>query len=82
VVKEGNVIPMVDSNGNRLNGSVTEVKEEAVLIDFNHPLAGETLHFTGEVIEIHEPTEQDLALLSAGGCGCGDDDCDSCHGCG
>ncbi|MDR1918926.1 MAG: FKBP-type peptidyl-prolyl cis-trans isomerase [Tannerellaceae bacterium] len=80
MVKEGNIVPMVDSNGNRLNGSVMEVKEEIVLMDFNHPLAGETLHFTGEVIDVHDPTESELAALTASGCGCGDDTCESCHG--
>ncbi|MDR1937627.1 MAG: FKBP-type peptidyl-prolyl cis-trans isomerase [Tannerellaceae bacterium] len=82
VVKEGNIVPMVDSNGNRLNGSVMEVKDDIVLIDFNHPLAGETLHFSGEVIDVHDPTEGEIAALSASdGCGCGDDGCSSCHGC-
>ena len=27
IIKEGNTVPMMDSNGNRLNGSVLEVKE-------------------------------------------------------
>lgn len=43
VVFEGNIIPMMDSNGNRLNGSVISVGDDAVKMDFNHPLAGETL---------------------------------------
>jgi FKBP-type peptidyl-prolyl cis-trans isomerase SlyD len=83
VVREGNTVPMIDSNGNRLNGSVLEVKKEAVLIDFNHPLAGETLHFSGKVVDVHEPTEEDLASLSADrcNCGCGDENCDDCLGC-
>jgi FKBP-type peptidyl-prolyl cis-trans isomerase SlyD len=83
MVKEGNIVPMMDSNGNRLNGSVMEVKDDIVLIDFNHPLAGETLHFSGEVIDIHDPTSEDLVSLSSGDCdcGCGGDDCDTCYSC-
>lgn len=80
MIKEGNTVPMMDSNGNRLNGSVLEVKEDIVVMDFNHPLAGETLHFSGEVIDVHEPTEEEIAKLSAaaaGGCNCGCDDCGS-----
>ena len=50
MIKEGNTVPMMDSNGNRMNGSVLEVKDDIVVMDFNHPLAGETLHFSGEVI--------------------------------
>ena len=79
IIKEGNTVPMMDSNGNRLNGSVLEVKDDVVVMDFNHPLAGETLHFSGEVIDVHEPTAEEIAALSAptGGCGCGCDDCGS-----
>ena len=79
VIKEGNTVPMMDSNGNRLNSSVLEVKDDVVVMDFNHPLAGETLHFSGEVIDVHEPTAEEIAALSApaGGCGCGCDDCGS-----
>ena len=56
MIKEGNTVPMMDSNGNRMNGSVLEVKEDIVVMDFNHPLAGETLHFDGEVIDVVEIT--------------------------
>lgn len=83
MVQEGNTIPMMDSNGNRLNGSVMEVKEDVVLMDFNHPLAGETLHFSGEVIDVHDPSEEEIASMAGGGCGCGDEGCDhgGCEGC-
>ena len=79
MVKEGNTIPKMDASGQRINGSVLEVKDDVVVMDFNHPLAGETLHFTGEVIDVHEPTAEEIAALTApaGGCGCG---CDSCGG--
>lgn len=82
-IQEGNTVPMMDSNGNRLNGSVLEVKEDIVIMDFNHPLAGETLHFSGEVIDVHEPTAEEIAAMSASaGCGCGCDDCGSDCDCG
>ena len=81
MVKEGNTLPMMDSNGNRLMGSVLEVKPDVVVMDFNHPLAGETLHFKGTVLEVHEATADEIAQLCqpAGGCGGG---CGSCGGCG
>ncbi len=73
-ITEGATVPMMDASGNRLNGSVLEVKEDVVVMDFNHPLAGETLHFSGNVADVHEATPEEIAALTvpAGGCGCGD----------
>ena len=90
MIQEGNTVPMMDADGHRMNGSVLEVKEDVVVMDFNHPLAGETLHFSGEVIDVHEPTPEESAAFAApaGGCGCGCGDCGGgCgehegHGCG
>lgn len=31
---------------------VTEIKDDTVILDFNHPLAGKTLHFDVKVLEI------------------------------
>lgn len=62
---------------------VKEVKEENVIVDFNHPLAGKDLTFDVDVVEITEATEEEkkriLAPLMGGqeGCGCGCDSCDS-----
>jgi len=82
VVFEGNVLPMMDTNGNRLSGSVVSVGDNTIKMDFNHPLAGETLNFSGKVIAVREATPEEIAALtmsSGCGCGCGSDDCgDSC----
>lgn len=75
-VFEGNTLPMMDSNGNRMNGSVLEVKEDIVVMDFNHPLSGETLNFDGEVLEVRNATAEEIAALTAGGCSCGSGSCD------
>jgi len=80
-VEEGQTIPMMDAQGNRMVGSVLEIKPDVVVMDFNHPLAGETLYFDGEVIDVHEPTEEEInALSQEDGCSC----CDGSHenGCG
>lgn len=81
-IVEGETLPMMDSNGNRLMGSVLEIKETVVVMDFNHPLAGETLHFDGEVIDVHEPTSQELAAMAGEGCDCSDCDCTEGDDCG
>ena len=90
LIKVGNAVPMMSSNGQQLNGIVLEVNDDNIKMDFNHPLAGEDLHFAGTVLEVREATEEEIAqTLSGGGCGCGsegceDDSCESDHsgGCG
>jgi len=74
-----NIIPMMDQGGNRFNGRVIELSDTNVKMDFNHPLAGEDLHFKGEVVEVREATSEELehGHIHAGG-GCGDGSC----GCG
>jgi len=85
MIFEGNVVPLMDNEGNRVNAQVVTVTDSHVTVDLNHPLAGENLHFKGSVLEVREPTEKELAALTGGGCGCGcgDGGCDdeSC-GCG
>jgi FKBP-type peptidyl-prolyl cis-trans isomerase SlyD len=61
LLEEDNVIPLQDEQGNRFNGRVEKVLEEFVVIDFNHPLAGEDLYFTGEVFEIRDATAEELS---------------------
>lgn len=39
---------------------VKEIKEETVLMDFNHPLAGKTLTFDVEIVEVRDATETEL----------------------
>lgn len=91
VVFEGNTLPMMDADGNRLNGTVVAVKEDVITMDFNHPLAGEALNFSGKVLTVREATPEELTALFApqsGGCGCGcscgdEAEADSCgSGCG
>ena len=80
----GNVVPLMTSEGQRINGTVQEIKADVVVMDMNHPLAGCDLNFVGEVIESRPATNEELAeiarMMSGGGCSCG---CDSCgDGCG
>ncbi|MDY3090348.1 MAG: FKBP-type peptidyl-prolyl cis-trans isomerase [Porphyromonas sp.] len=82
VVFEGNTIPMSTHDGQTFQGSVLAVREDVVVMDFNHPLAGETLHFIGKVLEEHEATPQEIEqFFGGGGCGCSSGGCSS-GGCG
>lgn len=68
-----------DPNGSRIV-TVTEVKEETLTVDANHPLAGENLHFAVKVISIRAATDEEKkeGFIGQQSCDCGDDsDCSS-----
>jgi FKBP-type peptidyl-prolyl cis-trans isomerase SlyD len=78
LVQIGNAVPMMDNQGNRLNGLVVAIDEESVKMDFNHPLAGDDLFFKGKIVEIREATQEELThghihSQSSCGSGCGSD---------
>lgn len=60
IVKVGNYLPMNDQEGNPLQGLVVEIADEHVRMDFNHPMAGKDLYFTGKVIEVREATAEEI----------------------
>jgi len=59
----GKMIPMRNDQKQLIHGKIVEVKkgEEKVIMDFNHPLAGVDLHFTGKVLEVREATAEEIA---------------------
>lgn len=81
------IVPLQNEDGNRFYGHVLDIKDDTVIMDLNHPLAGKALHFTGLVSESREATTQEiqamLAHISGEGCHCHGDDCgcgsDNCH---
>ena len=40
---------------------VREIRDETVVVDLNHPLAGRTLHFEVTVVEVRAATAEELA---------------------
>ncbi|MFI3288106.1 MAG: FKBP-type peptidyl-prolyl cis-trans isomerase [Rikenellaceae bacterium] len=80
----GNVLQMGTSTGQRKLGLIKEVKEESVIMDFNHQMAGKTLNFTGTVVGVRESNEEDSARFfgTGGGCGCGCGEGSCGDGCG
>lgn len=42
------------------DASVVEIRENEVMLDFNHPLAGETLHFEVTIPALREATKEEL----------------------
>ncbi|HCT93821.1 MAG: peptidylprolyl isomerase [Bacteroidetes bacterium GWE2_39_28] len=78
----GNVLPMQDSDGNRLQGTIDEIKDSVVVMNFNHPLAGSELHFKGAVVEVRESTPEELinGLHGEKASSCSSDSCSGCSG--
>ncbi len=64
--------------------SIAQIEEDKVLLDANHPLAGRSLTFDVEVVEVREATPAELAEAHAEeGCGCGSSCGPTCdEGCG
>ena len=81
----GAIIPLMTAEGQRINGSVVEVKPDVVVMDMNHPLAGCDLNFIGEVLESRPATNEEISeaiRMASGGCGCGSCGGDCGGGCG
>ena len=68
----GSQVPMATAEGQHMMGVIKEVKEETVMMDFNHPMAGKTLNFEVTVVDVRDTTPEDLAKFMGGGCSCGD----------
>lgn len=51
-LSEGLVISFADANQSELPGVIKSFDENEVTVDFNHPLAGETLTFKVEIIDV------------------------------
>jgi len=71
-LKPGMGLRMRDEAGRAVAAFVAEVRPSGVLLDFNHPLAGETLYFHVKIANLRTATAAELA---SSGCGA------SCSGC-
>jgi FKBP-type peptidyl-prolyl cis-trans isomerase SlyD len=56
----GKTLTMSDQQGRMFRGMVTEIGEESVVMDFNHPLAGKELHFRGQVVGVRPATTEEM----------------------
>jgi len=61
-LEEGMGLRLVDnSSGQQVQAYISELRDEGVLLDLNHPLAGETLHFDVEVVGLRAATAEEAA---------------------
>jgi FKBP-type peptidyl-prolyl cis-trans isomerase SlyD len=56
----GAPINMSDDEGNHFQGFICELKSDSVVVDFNHPMAGLFLYFTGEIVEIRDASIEEI----------------------
>ncbi len=60
-LEPGTPIQLSDSQGRVYQATIHEVKDDQVILNFNHPLAGKTLHFRVKVVGLREATPEELA---------------------
>lgn len=53
-IEVGLMVSFADANGAELPGVIKEVHDNLVVVDFNHPLAGEELTFDVQIINVTE----------------------------
>ncbi len=50
---EDEIVSIESEDGEEMQGLIVEVRLNSVIVDFNHPLAGENLFFSGAVLKIN-----------------------------
>lgn len=87
---EGSSITLVNQYGQPVPAKILKVEAKTVKVDVNHPMAGKTLNFKGEIVSVRQATEKEIkeglhGELAGGcsGCGgkCGEGGCGE-NGCG
>ncbi len=57
----GMALQSQDEKGNPFVVHVKEIKDDSVTVDANHPLAGQSLHFSVSIESVREASEEELA---------------------
>ena len=84
-VQIGDEVVAESPDGEEVPMRVVEVKDETVVVDANHPLAGVTLRYSVKVKEVAQATDEEIAEAAAGfeeagyGGGCDDPTHDHSH---
>lgn len=60
-LEEGMLLELHDEeSGEVVEAYVSEIRADEVVLDFNHPLAGQTLHFDVKVVGLRAATDEEL----------------------
>ena len=80
ICRVGNQAPMMDTDGNPVTGIINEITDAYVKMDFNHPMAGLDLFFSGKIVDVREATEHELAATMNSCSGCTSKEHSDCSG--
>lgn len=75
-LEQGMAFRMRSEDGQTVIAYVDSVEDENVVVNLNHPLAGERLFFSVKIADLREATPEELEGGCAGGCG----GCCGCEG--
>ena len=71
-LKAGMTLFGQSEDGQTVQVIVKDFNDKAVMVDYNHPLAGKTLSFDVTILDVREATEAEILQGGiGGGCGCG-----------
>lgn len=56
----GSLVELGASDGRRMPAQIVEVRDDVIVLDANHPLAGQDLHFAIEITEVRVATDAEM----------------------
>lgn len=63
-LEKGKYITVTDDQGGQHNGQILSWTNTTVKVDFNHAMAGKTLHFSGVILHVRSATVDELIRKS------------------
>lgn len=60
MIIKGNFVSVTDDQGEQHHGQILHFDDQLVCVDFNHAMAGKTLHFDGVVLDVRMATVDEL----------------------
>ena len=59
-IKVGSPVRMKNQQGRAFQGTIVGDKGDTLVVDFNHPMAGKSLHFSGKIVTVRDATPEEL----------------------
>lgn len=59
-LEPGLEVEMMDEDGDIIEGTILGIEGDMVLVDLNPPLAGKTIRYAGQILNVREPSEEEM----------------------